>query len=73
MKTTPKAPQAKNKADNRRVMGFKIRPSLMQRIKDEAKRQGTHKVRIFEAAMNEYLEKHSPGNAGEQPGGKADR
>ncbi len=68
-----KSPKAADPADLRKLVAFKIRPSLIARLKAEAERQDVYEVRIFEAAMNEYLEKHSPGNAGEQPGGKADR
>jgi len=51
-----------------------IDPAVLARLKVEAKRQKRSAALLCEIILDDYLPKdNSPGNAEEQPGGKADR
>ena len=61
------------KKETKKTANFKFYPSFIEQLRAQSKHERRSMTNIIEYAVNLYFESHSPGNAEEQPGGKADR
>ena len=58
------------KSEYKRTANFKFYPSLIEKLRAQAKYERRTMTSIIEYAVEQYIKKNSPGSAGEQPGAK---